>query len=552
MMRMPMMGRVQQGPAGEAAAPSVTITFPDSVVFPIDPFHLRQGLVGASISRAWASVVQDGTRYASSFDHEDSAANPVLWEDDLAAAEHGFASLSAGARTGAEVAAAWVSAMELLGVVGISRDGATVTIDNASGLRIGSPMAYDPTQRGMWGMQRDSFGTATDSNGLGNMGGTGSVHVTSPDAVGRILGVYMRAPGSAAVRLGIANGPAYSATPAAFSGGVEGAATNASGLRFFRLAEPMPMSAAQHKWISFRGAGGGDPQLDYRNHGATPPGHSDLVEGEQLLFSNAESDPTATIYAAGAYTHGSEVGPYNIYAFVGFVYELADAQGHYPGDGGLSVAIGTHTTATAGSPTATVPTAMDAETFGMRHPIPWDCNVTAVDVSIAGWAADEDLGLAFYDFGDVVAPSVLGATLLLDVGPYGVAGTGYQRHTLETPLAVVAGTILGVYFNAGNLDGATPTDSISVYYDPDTDAAEYWPTAWIDDGRTWNDMDPTGGGGYGQETEYRTQANLGGLMPEADPSATWPADFLVDDSDDNSIRNHLRHRVYLSRPGISA
>lgn len=529
----------------------VSITFVGSTPYVIDDFHLRQALVGATLSRAWASVVQATVRYVVSFDHESSRANPVLWETSLSGASHGFATLTAGARTGAEAAAAWQTAAELLGMTGIVRLGATLTIAGASSFLSGSAMVYDPTQRGIWGMQRSRFGTATTPNQLGDMGGTGTVHVTSPNAVGRILGVYMRTGGAAAVRLGIANGPAYSTTPTAFSAGVEGTSTNNGGLRLLRLAEPMAMTAAQHKWISFRGAAGGNPQLSYRAHGSTPVGSGDLQVGEQLLFSSTEANPATAIYTAGAYTHSGGPGPYGIYAFVGFVYELRDAQGHYPGDGGFELEVGTHTTATAGSPTATVATAMDAETFGMRHPVPWDCNVTSVMVSIAGHAADEDLGLCFYNFGDVVAPSVAGATLMRDEGRFGVAGTGYQTHAMSSPLAVTAGTILGVYFNAGNLDGTTPTDTISVYYDPDTSAAEYWSTAWIDDGRTWNDMDPVGGGGYGQLTEYRTQAILGGDMPEGDPTPTWPPTFLVDASDDNSIRNHLRHRVHLSRSGLT-
>lgn len=530
----------------------VSITFPDIVVFPLDVFHLRRGLLGSSGSRAWASFVQGSTRYAVDLLHEGSGANCVTWNTSLAGATRGQATLAAGARTGAEWAAAFVTAATALGATGLQRTGATVTIATGSSVLTGAPMTYDPTLRGMWGMQRHSFGTATTPNQLGAMGGTGSVHQTTP-GLGRIIGVYMRCSGAANVRLGIANGPAYSTTPAAFSGGLEGLSTIGTDptLRVLRLAEPMAMAAASHKWISFRGVGGGNPSLNYRAFAATPEGRGDTPASEQLLFSTAVSDPATAIYAAGAYTHGSEAGPYSIYAFVGFIYERPVA-GEYVGNGGIVTAIGTHATATAGGPTATVPTAMDAETFGMRHLVPWAANVTDVDVAMVGSEADEDLGLAFYNFGDVVAPSVAGATLMRSVGRYGVAGTGYQRHTLATPLPVAANTILAVYFNAGNVDGVTPTDTISVAYDPDTSAAEYWSTAWVDDGRTWNDMDPVGGNGYGQLTEYRTQAFLGGDMPEANPSVAWPSTFAVDASDDNSIRNHLRHRVYLSRDGISS
>lgn len=533
---------------------AVSITFPSSVVYPIDDFHLRRALIGTSMSRAWVSVVQGSTRYAFDALSNGSGANCVTWNTSLAGASRTQVSLTAGARTGAQNATEFEAAMIAAGLTGVSRVGATVTIAPASGLLIGAAMTYDTALRGIWGAQRDRFGTATAANANGNMGGTGSVHVTGPASAGRIIGVYMRAGGSANVRLGVATGPAYSTTPAAFSGGTEALATRGAvdtTLVAALFAEPQAMGAAASKWWSFRGAGGGDPTLRYRGHGATPEGNGDLVVGEQLLFSTTTSDPTTAIYTAGAYTHGAEAGPYSIYAFGGFIYEIP-VSGEYVGDGGLYTGVGTHATATAGGPTATVAANMDAETFGMRHPIPWDCNLVAVDVSVAASAADEDLGLAIYDFGDVVAPSVAGADLLQDVGPYGVNGTGYQRHTLATPVALTAGMILDVHFNAGNDDGATPTDTISVNYDPDTGAAEYWSTAWIDNGRAWNDMDPYGGGGYGQLTEYRTQSALGGDMPEADPSAVWPDPFDVDASDDNSIRNHLRHRVYLERDGMSA
>lgn len=533
---------------------AVSFTFPASVVYPIDDFHLRNALVGTSMSRAWVSFIQGSTRYAFDATSNGSGANCVTWNASLAGASRYNVALTSGARTGEQNATEFEAAIIAAGVTGVSRVGATVTIAPASGALRGAAMTYDTSLRGIWGMQRDQFGTASSANANGNMGGTGSIHVTGPASAGRIIGVYMRAGGTANVRLGVANGPAYSTTPAAFSGGTEALGTRGAvdtSLVAALFSEPQAMGAAAEKWVSFRGVGGGDPTLRYRGHAATPEGNGDLPASEQLLFSTTTSNPATDIYTAGAYTHGAEAGPYSIYAFVGFIYEIP-VDGEYVGDGGNYVGIGTHVTATAGGPTATIAADMDAETFGMRHPIPWDCDVIAVDVSVAASAADEDLGLAFYDFGDVVAPSVLGATLLRDVGPYGVNGTGYQRHTLATPLPVTAGTILGVYFNAGNDDGVTATDTISVNYDPDTAAAEYWSTAWIDNGRAWNDMDPYGGGGYGQETEYRTQSALGGQMPEADPSATWPDPFVVDASDDNSVRNHLRHRIYVQRDGIES
>ena len=532
---------------------SVSFTFPAATLFPINDQHLRNAMLGSNMSRAWISFIQGSTRYAFDATHEGSGANCVTWNTALAGATRAQVSLTAGARTGTQNATQFETAIVAAGVTGVSRVGATVTIANASGRLVGAAATYDTSLRGIWGSQRDRFGTASTANANGNMGGTGSSHLVGPASAGRIIGVYMRAGGTANVRLGIANGPAYSTTPTAFSGGTEALGTRGAvdtTLVAAIFSEPMAMSAAASLWWSFRGAGGGDPTLRYRNHGSTPEGNGDSVVSRQLLFSTTTSNPATAIYTAGAYTHGAEAGPYNIYAFGGFIYEIPVA-GAYVGDGGIYVGVGTHTTAAAGSPTATIATDMDAETFGMRHPIPWDCSLVAVDVSMAAHSASEDLGFCVYAFGDVVAPSVLGATLLRSIGRYGVAGTGYQRHTLSTPLSLTAGQICAVYWNAGNIDGVTPTNTISVYYDPDTGGSEYWSTAWIDNGREWNDMDPYGGGGYGQQTEYRTRAAFGGDMPEADPNVTWPSTLLVDPSDDNSVRNHLRHRIYLYRQGIS-
>lgn len=532
-------------------ASTVSITFPSVVVFPLDDFHIRRGLVGSNASRAYFAFTQGATTYGTDTTHEGAGADCTAWNTSLSGATRIAVSLSSGAHTGAEWAAAVESALSGAGVTGVSRVGATVTIDGGSDLALAPAMTYDTSARGLWGMQRRSYGPGFDLS-EGAMGGTGSVHATAPATAGRVLAVVMRATGANAVRLGIADGPAYSTTPAAFSNGVEGSSSigTDSELRVLRLAEPQAYASATDKWISFRGVAGGNPSLRYRAHASDPEGRGDLPSGEQLLFSTAESDPTVAIYSGGAYTHGSEAGPYSIYSFVGFVYETPTA-GEYAGRGDIVTAVGKHG-ASAAAPTATIAADMDAETFAMRHPIPWDCRVTDIDVDVAASAVDEDLGLSLYAFGDVVAPSVLGATLLYASTGFGVAGTGTQRHTPATPIDVPAGTILGVEFNAGNLDGTTPTDTISVNYHPDGGGQQAWLTAWVDDGRAWNDMDPNGGGGYGVETEYRTRSSVGGGMPEGDPSPTWPDPFVVDASDDNSVRNHLQHLVHLARAGMVA
>lgn len=555
-MRKGGTGNASKVAAAGGGVSSVSITFPSVVLFPIDDLHIRRALIGSNASRSYFSFSQGATTYGVDTAHEGSGADCTM-NASLASATRVAVALSSGAHTGAEWATAVESALNSAGVTGVTRNSATITIAGGSSLTLAPAMTYDTSARGLWGMQRRSYGPGFDLS-EGQMGGTGSVHMTAPATAGRIIAIVMRSTGTASVRLGIADGPAYSTTPAAFSAGVEAASTRGAvdtALCIVRLsaAQVRTYTSAQDLWHSFRGVTGGDPSLVYRAHASSPVGRGDLPENEQLLFSTTTSNPATPIYTAGAYTHGAEAGPYGIYSFVGFVYETPDGSGDYNGRGDIVTAFGKHG-ASADTPTATVGADMDAETFGMRHPIPWDCSATHIDVDSAAFSASEDLGHALYEFGDVVAPSVLGATLLHATTRYGVAGTGMQRHTYSSPVALAAGSIVGAYFNAGNLDGTTPTTTVSVNYHPDGGGQQAWLTAWEDNGRAWNDMDPNGGGGYGVETEYRTRASEtpAGQMPEGDPSPTWPSTFAVSASDDNSIRNHLQHLLYVSRAGMVA
>lgn len=540
--------------AGGGSEGTVEIVFPESTDFPQDIFHLRRAFVGGSLSRAWTCVDRDSDTYCVSIDHEGSRADPTVWESELAGASHAYATLGSGDQTATQVGDAICTAFSGLGIAECSNTSGTVTIEDVSNLQIGAASVYDTSLRGIRGAQRDVFGNASDPSLTGAMGGTGSVHLTAPICNGRALGMYMRATGSANVRLGLADGPAYSTTPAAFSNGVEGVSTNNSGLRVLLFADPDAITSGEHKWASFRGVSGGDPALVYRNHAASPPGNGDIPVDEQLLFSTTTSNPATAIYTAGVYAHGAEAGPYTIYSHIGIIYECPSG-GNYPGDGSLLTEIGSHKAAPDDDPTGagvavTIAEDMDAETFVMRHVIPWDCDLTAIRVGVAGRSASEDLGLALYSFLDTAAPSVTSNPLLRGVGLFGVSSTDWQTHTLSSPLAVTEGTTLGVTFNAGSLDGTTPTTAISVFYDANPGGDDYWATAWEDDGRRWNDMIPAGGGGLGVLTEYRTLAP-GGDMPMGDPTPAWPDPFDVDATDDHSTENLLEHRIVVTRTGIT-
>lgn len=538
------------GPNPGSSEGSVQLVFPASTDFPQDIFHLRRAFVGGSLSRAWVAVNRDGSTYAVSIDHEGSRANPVTWESELAGASHAYATLGAGDQTATQVGTAVCSAFATLGINECVNASGTVTITDVSGLQIGATPTYDTSLRGIWGSQRNVFGGSSSVSSTGAMGGTGSVHLTAPTCNGRALGVYMRTTGSANVRLGLADGPAYSTTPAAFSGGVEGLGVNNSGLRVLLFTDPDAFTSSEHKWWSFRGVSGGDPSLVFRNHTDTPAGRGDAPSGEQLLFSTTTSNPATAIYTAGAYTHGAEAGPYSIYAHGGFIYECPSG-GNYPGNGAIVTRIGSHNTATAGSPTATVATSMDEETFSFRHAIPWDINLIDVRLAVVANSASEDIGLGIYRWLDSVAPTASSNPLLRGVGRMNLTtSTGYQTHTLSTPLALTSGWTIGPTFIPGNIDGVTPTTTVSVSYDPNPLGDDYWQTSWDDNGRVWNDMVPAGGGGLGVDAEYRTLAP-GGDMPMGNPNPSWPNPFDGDASDDHSTENLLRYSIGVTRTGIT-
>ena len=205
----------------------VTIQFVGSEAYDITYFNIRRGLVGGRLSRAWASIVQGGARYVVSFRHEGSAANAVTWNPGLlAGASHAFADLADGDVTAAAVASAWATEMTGLGVQGVSTDGDTVTVANASGFLTGAGFDIDENTRGIWGKQRAVF-TSADADGFTSLNATSSVHVVAPATAGRIIGVYGRVTGT--VRMGVASGPAHSATPATFTNGAEALATAGPG-----------------------------------------------------------------------------------------------------------------------------------------------------------------------------------------------------------------------------------------------------------------------------------------------------------------------------------
>lgn len=526
-----------------------TLTVVGSVAFPVDIFHLRRALVGGTLSRAYFSLTQAGGLYACDIAHEGSGADCTAWVDALAEASRAQVALEDGDQDAATVAAAIASALGGLGVSGISvgdpytgDDGierVDVTIAGATGLAVGGAASNDETLRGMWGMQRATYGSVTNANILGDMGNTVVVKPQTSPGTGRVLGAYIYASGSNPLRIGVASGPTYTGSPTltVLAQGV----TSATGTGFKAVIFDEPVALPTEAWVLYKGIAGGDPQVQYRFHADTVEGNGDLVEAADMILDSTNSDPASAW--ASSFSPNNGVGPFGIYGFGGLIYELED----YPGDGSIDTWIGYHGTAGFSTPSATPSDTMDDETFTMRQLVPWTSQITDVRVVLDDNASGEDLGAAVYRWVDLDIPSSGTHPRIAQIGRLNLAaGAGAQTVTLEDPINVTGGWDVGVTFFGGNVDGSPDPASLSVRYDPDT--AGEWLTAWVDDGRTWSDMVPAGGGGYGTETEYRTTA---GVQPQGDPTATAPSSFATDATDD-SPANLLRHAIRVRRAGLSA
>jgi len=318
---VPMMGSVHPGGTG---ASSVSITFPASTVFEITAGNLARAFAGATMSRACCGIRQGATLYAIDFLHEGSGANCTTWNTTFAGYTRGQVSLSAGTRTGIEVATAAQTALELLGVSGITRSGATLTIANASSLILGGPRTTTESACGMWGRQKVDCGTALVYSAVN---ATVSIHETTPSTAGRVVGVYISGSNGArsgSMRMGYATGPAYNVAPGAFSDGQEGLATRNGDVAVLLFAEPIAAPASSDRWIVYRTNAAAAWGVETRTHGSTPVGRGDLTLSERVLINTTITNPATAIFSAGAYTHvNSATG--TAYAAVGLIYELPTA-----------------------------------------------------------------------------------------------------------------------------------------------------------------------------------------------------------------------------------
>lgn len=546
---------------------AVVLTFPGSDLLPVDEFHLRRALVGGTLSRAWVSFMVGATRYVVSIRHNGSGANPIPWVAALTGATHVEVSLPASAQTGAQVATAVAVALTGAGVAS-TRVGAQLSLASAHTLLEAPMMTTDESLRGMWGAQRLNYGGNDFGAQQGATGGTGSVHLTNPGA-GRVLGVYIRGGSGMQPRLAYGVGPAYSTDPGAITIRGQGrvsAPVNNADLAFVLFTEPVTLGAGESVWVVFRENAG---TLTYRSHGQTPEGNADAVSGERLIWdTTASTDPTVAIAASYDPTANNT---FTIYPHIGLIYERGPT---YPGRGNISTIIGCHrdtadSAADGGTVAQTLTSEMVDEAVGFRLALPnWtDARLTQLAIALSAWSAAEDVGAALYQFGDIAIPSAASNALLRSIGPLGTTGTGWNVHTLASPVPVGVGDlgsnpIVGVFVNAGARNGAGTLGTLRILFDDENpNGTESWPTLWGDDGRQWDDRiapfaEPTPYWNttpyrmLGPMTEYRTLGSLGTTNPVGDPNDAWPNPLDNDPAD--APRNLLRLYVVEERDGIAS
>lgn len=527
---------------------AVSFTCPGSDAFPTDDFHLRRGLVGGTLARAWLAWTDtvDGLRVLD-LEHEGSSADPTAFVASLSGAIRTPVVLGSGSQTPAQVAASIVAALVLAGV-DASADGATVLIQNATDLVI--PPAVDLTDeslRGMWGGQRDDWGDGGAGQTLnqnGGTGGTGSVHLGQIGTAGRILGVYLWTRTdtvATVVRLAASTGPVYSASPGAMTPLSEGAAS-IQGLGAI-VHEAVAFGATDNLWAQYR-SDTATAGIRFRAHGGTPVGRGQLGAGEVLVWDTTSSASSATAFG-GTYTPTIDA-TFNIYVMIGVVFELPDGSGNYPADGSLRALIGDHNPdPDHGTQFDAGPAILSGETTHHRQSVlPWtDVDAVTISRTIGDTAAGEDSRPVFYDWPDLDIPSTVPATRVADLPPMGfTAGTGNRVFTLTLPTPVPVGSdaLTGPYWSLGfnyttQSGAAISTLTLPVFLD-DAPGDSGWLDCWEDDRETWHD-DIRGANNYAPAagvTEYRTRLSAGNAgMPTTDVDDAYPTTFATDASDDS-------------------
>jgi hypothetical protein len=337
----------------------------------------------------------------------------------------------------------------------------TLQISGASGLFLPPVMPYaHEALRGMWGAQRTDFGAANLGSSVG-VNATASYRFTTPAVTHRAIGAYSLTGGGAAdLRMGLADGPAYSTTPGAFSNGIEANAGQASsdGTRVAPFSAPAIKTSAQNVWVTWRGTA--TATIRSRAHGGSPVGNGDAVVGERIISNATPTNPATAIYTAGAYTH---VAPSNFafYPAIGYLYEVPDGAGNYYSTSAIRTYNGRHAPySTTGSTTSPADSpGIDELNESFRFRAPWACRVgESLYFDLADNASGEDGYLEFYDWTAASSMSAVNPTgaipRLLEAGRCNASTGSGRKATTTAGVAVDAADIIAPNFRwpAGHAD----------------------------------------------------------------------------------------------------
>ena len=560
------------GGGGEEPGGGGTVTFllPSSDLFPSNGLdaliYARRGLVGGTLARCWIAATIDGTLTVIDIAHGGSSADPTVYVASMAAATRISVDLGAVAATAQDVATAIVTALDGQGITATAEDNLdgrwALTISNATDAVV--PAAVDLTDtslRGMFGMQRDDWGTGAEGqnlNGDGGTGGTGSVHLGQVGTAGRIIGIYLwsRTDGvPMVVRLAASSGPTYSASP----GSMTLLAQGTESVQGFGtvVTEAAAFGATDDIWAQYRSDTAGTAGIRFRLHGQTPVGRGQQGLGQVLVWDTTASASSATAFGA---TYAPTVdATFNIYVAIGVIYEIPDGSGNYHADGSLTLRIGDQNPDPEhGTQFLAGPGVLTGETT--HHRFQWieDTEITIDEVwrTVSAIGVDEDSRVAFYDFADLDFPSSVAATLISDAGPMGLSAVGANQYVLGTPIdagseVLGTGRIISLGFNYIRNGGDPTTYTLPVYLSVAGDSA--WLDCWEDDRATWHDDIPgaSGRGYLAGVSEYRTRTSAGNNNMPTSWGATYPDPFGTDASDDSPAAI-APDWIIVTRTGIAA
>lgn len=567
---------------GASGPGSVTIRMPGSDVYPMDLFHARRGMVGGQLARGWFAFRHGSTDYVRSFSQGPTAvltsrADPTVHVPSLSGRSHRYVALGTTTRTAAQVVADCITSLALDGIT--ATDGGVdpldsrrrlLVIDGASSLVMPAAVALDRRERGMFGLQRDDWGTGASGlvalNADGGTGGTGSIHLGNPSSqsgmsgrAGRVLGVYLWGHGGFAPRLGAFTGPAYSTTPTALTTLGEGVSAGLTGPAFGGvLFDAAAFSSSANLWASYRENAGGGPR--YRLQGASgAEGRGDQGLSQRLVWDTTASASSGTAFGS-SYTPTNNAD-FGIYVSIGVIFELQDANGNYPADGSVDEYIGDQNpSATHGTQFLAGVGFLTGETTHQRFIFPaWQSyRATQYTRAVNAIASDETTRPAIYGpWSSLAHPASPAPALVHDADVFATPmSTGWNTLTFATPVELASAASSGQHLSVGanyvtTSGSAITTWTLPVFLDAVT-GDNLWLDAWVDDRTTWHDNIIGASGSRALASgvqEYRTLNNVG--MPNTQSTQRYPNPMAVDAGDDSPAAIALE-RIRIVVSGMSA